>query len=181
MNTREQIALVERLDDELRAAKAALATTLRAAIATLIPVGTVIDTMARRQPTWLRGVKVRSGNARGATRFEIAGRLSVEVSSSNPSLSQWSVDAYPISSTSGKRMSGRSHGANGQGPTVRIWAHVCEVPHSELSGTSYHQFCTDELVKVVEAAQEAPVDDSSACPLCGEDGGTQCGAVGCEY
>lgn len=28
---------------------------------------------------------------------------------------------------------------------------------------------------------EDDVEDSSACPLCGADGGTTCGAVGCKY
>lgn len=71
----------------------------------------ILDTAERTAdtPRCLLGIKVASGNARGATKFRIVGPVAVEVADDgDPCHSRWRANAIPMSPRTGNPMSGRA-------------------------------------------------------------------------
>ncbi len=76
--------------------------------------GHIIDLNARGRsvPPCLVGIRVGSGNTRGATKFRIAGEPYVVASKdADPSLSDWYCKAIPISPKTGLEMNAKASGA----------------------------------------------------------------------
>lgn len=137
----------------------ALTATLADALAVLLPAGTIVHKgYSRDRPRWAQNIQHVTGTDRGAQRFEIAGRLSVEFNESHPDLSWWYADAYPINEA-GKRLSGRPGNSRfgGGSPTLRIRAHVFSTAGSE-SAEDVHML----LVQVIAAAHEKRVATGAA-------------------
>lgn len=147
----QQIEQVEFAAAQLRGAAAALGATMRAALEARMPVGTTFDMYGRSNPPWLRSIRLQSGNARGATQFEIAGPVRVDVDKSHADLSRWYAEAFAISSKTGQRMNGKSHGADGNKPTVTISGMVYDVPHTNLQGADYGAYVKQHIVEFLSA------------------------------
>jgi hypothetical protein len=140
----------ERAADMSAKAEKALATALREVVELLMPEGTVVDLRARPSPEWLRNFKTMKGNDRGTHVFRLVGRPRIEVNTTHITMSRWWRDAVPLSETTGKEMSGRTHGHD-RGNCVSVTAYVCDPPDIDVEG-GYHHFCTDHLMKLVARA-----------------------------
>lgn len=69
------------------------------------------------------------------------------------------------------------------GHQARVRRSACRELHTylERNGTPKEQRAAIVRDALDMAELEAVADDDGACPACGEDGGTKCGAVHCEY
>ncbi len=141
--------------DAARAAKAALDTAknelekqLEAVMGRLVRPGMAIQRKQRGSPIWLARVRTMRGNDRGTNTFLIQSAPKVKANPGNPEMSTWSVEATPISETTGKHMKGSAHGANANHDTVL------------LVGDMYLDLVTDDVdqtttsfMKVVSSAE----------------------------
>lgn len=110
----EVLGALEEHDQAFSAARAtrdALSPLFEKTLSAWIHDGAILDTMIRTidTPRCLLGIRVVSGNARGATTFQIVGPITIDVAEDgDPSRSTWRANAIALSPRTGKPMSGRA-------------------------------------------------------------------------
>jgi hypothetical protein len=114
------------------------------------------------RPRCLLGIKVGHGNARGAARFRIVGKLGLTVDDrGDPSMSRWSVRAVAISPKTGKDMSANTPNGHGTDGTVTLNGNVFSDGDTDLTGQAFLQHERDMFMKMVEQAEAILVERKS--------------------
>lgn len=147
------IKSVDELQDKLYREQRALAAVCNAALAILMPVGMIVGNEGRQAPAWRRQIKVVSGNGRGARSFVLVSTPAVHLQQAQHiTLATWYAEAVPISPTTGKPMSGRTHGA-GSKDTVRIASDLVSIPFDAgPQGAAYAEFANAKLMEIFASA-----------------------------
>lgn len=159
----EVLGAMEEMDRDFtawNASRADLERLYARVISAFIYPGAVLDMQARaRGPLCLVGFKVNAGASRGARLFEVVGEARVKVEGSgHPVLTKWFVKAAPISNTTGKTMSGKTHGVNSIDNLVTLSGDVFyDVnqfgPEQHEGPEHYEQQCRDAFIEFVAAAE----------------------------
>lgn len=135
-------------------ARSALASHYERVLSAWLYPGAVISTGRGEcpPPRCLVVVRVVSGNARGATTFRIVSAPAVTVSGDgSPDGAVWRVKAAPISSKTGRDMSGATH-SRGSGEFVTLGADVYAEGYSDLEGDAYRQHLLDGFMRMAAEA-----------------------------
>lgn len=165
----DMLGALEEHDQAYSAASAtrnALAPLFEKTLSAWIHDGAILDTLARTidTPRCLLGVKVASGNARGATTFRIVGSISIDVAEDgDPCHSTWQTNAIPLSPRTGKPMSGRASSSRvtyGDG-SLRLAGHVFQwindpTPQDERDAFTSMVGKAAQILHERESAMEAP-------------------------
>lgn len=133
-------------------ANSSMSAVLTEVMRKLIHPGQTIDLtydQSKDWDLWLINVKTMRGNDRGSKVFRIESEVTVEANPHAFELSRWSCEASPISST-GKVLSGRSHGADGNRSTVKIVGSIIPMAPMTLEGEAYKKWNVDRLTEVIE-------------------------------
>lgn len=129
--------------------------------------GAIVDLNTRAYgaaPRCILRIHVASGNARNVRQFRVVGEPRVNVhASGDPVLSEWTVKAVPISSKTGREMSGNALNRTGNDGSITLSGPVfMQDFEPNLRGDELVQHERDSFIRMVAEAEKILVERASA-------------------